>query len=116
VITKESEQPSTAYDAKTLPTTLINPEDLFGPSNLLDTQQCRPRTVKLTDDNLSELKNKKTRTIFLPSTNEDESEEIRISEYLSKDVDNDVVWKYPCIYFIQGLTAPDNPDYVPTSC
>jgi hypothetical protein len=69
---KDSEQPSTANDAKTLPTTLITPEDLIGPSNLLDTQQCRTRTVKLTDTSLSELKDKKTRTKFLPSTIEDE--------------------------------------------
>jgi hypothetical protein len=74
VIIKELEQTSTAYDVKTLPTTLINHEDLIGPSNLLDTQQCRIRTIKLTDINLSELKDKKTRTKFLPSTIEDESE------------------------------------------
>jgi hypothetical protein len=111
VIIKESEQPSTAYDSKTLPTTLINPEDLIGPSNLLDTQQCCTRTVKLTDNNLSELKDKKTRTEFLPSTIEDESEEIKILEYLSKDVVEDIVWKYQCIYSNQGPTAPGYPGY-----
>jgi hypothetical protein len=110
MFTKDSEQPSTAYYAKTLPTTLIDPEDLIGPSKLLDTQQCRPRTVKLTDDTLSELKDKMTRTKFLPSTDEDESEEIKILEYLSKDVDNDIVWKYPCIYSNLNLSGRDNPD------
>jgi hypothetical protein len=32
-------------------------------------------------------------------------------EYLSKDVDNGIVWKYPCIYSDNGLTATDHPDY-----
>jgi hypothetical protein len=32
-------------------------------------------------------------------------------DYLYKDADNDMVWKYPCIASNQGLSVPDNPDY-----
>jgi hypothetical protein len=111
VITKESEQPSSAYDTKTFPTTLIDPEYLLGPSNMLDTQQFRPCTVNMIEDILSELKDNKTRTKFLHSTNEDESEEIKLLEYLSKDKDKNVVLKFPCISSNQRPPALDHPDY-----
>jgi hypothetical protein len=64
----------------------------------------------LIEENSSELNDNKTRMQFLSKVNEDESEEIKILEYLSKDVDNDMVWKFSCFYSNQGLTAPDHRD------
>jgi hypothetical protein len=66
--------------------------------------------MKKTMDNNAVLNEDTKRQKYFPSTIEDESEEIKLLEYWSKDADNDVVWNYPGINYSQGLTPSDHHD------
>jgi hypothetical protein len=98
---------------------LVNPEDLIGRSFLMDKsengQKSRARIIRLIDDHSSLLNDNKKRMKFLLSVNDDESEEIitynQLLEYLSKDNDSDIVWKFQRITSHQGPLAHGHPDY-----
>ena len=100
-------------------TPIINPEDLIGRTFLMDKQedgqQFRARIVKLIDDHTSQLENDKNRIKILLSLNDDTREEVitynQLLEYLAKDKDNDIVWKFKRIVSHQGPLTPNHPDY-----
>ena len=98
---------------------LFDPEDLVGRTFLMDEredgQRFRARIVKLLDDHESELHDNPTRIKFLCSVNEDEAEEIitynQMLEYITRDEENPVVWKFKRISSHQGPLKHDHPDY-----
>jgi hypothetical protein len=116
---QNADQPTTptADDSPTVP--LIDAEDLIGRTFLLDKQEdgqrFRARIVKLIDDHSSNIHDNKKRMKFLLSVNDDESEEIitynQLLEYLRKDEENDVVWKFQRITSHQGPLTPSHPDF-----
>jgi hypothetical protein len=80
-----------------------------------DGQRFRTQVIKLIEDHTSDINDNKTRIKFLLSVNDDESENVitynQLLEYLSKDQENDVVWKIQRITSHQGPLTLDHPDY-----
>jgi hypothetical protein len=115
----DSKQPNTQDDTAPMVTPIINPEDLIGRTFLMDKQedgqQFRARIVKLIEDHTSQLENNKDRIKILLSLNDDTREEVitynQLLEYLAKDKDNDIVWKFKRIVSHQGPLTPNHPDY-----
>ena len=113
--------PTSSQDDKSLPpsTPIINPEDLVGRTFLMDKQedgqQFRAKIVKLIDNHSEDLEDDKTRIKFLLNVNDDTSEEIitynQLLNFLAKDSDNDIVWKFKRIVSHQGPLTPSHPDY-----
>lgn len=101
------------------PVPIINPDDLVGRTFLMDEddtgQRFRARIVKLVEDHESTLEENPTRVKFLCSINGDKAEELisynKLLEYISKDEDSDVVWKFRRITSHQGPLKPDHHDY-----
>jgi hypothetical protein len=66
--------------------------------------------VKMIEDHDYKLENDKDRIKLLLSTNEDTSEEIityyQLLEYLAKDDNNDIIWKFKRIVSHQGPLTP----------
>ena len=109
-IPKMPKQPNTQDSKDPTVTPIINPEELIGHTFLMDKQddgqQFRARIVKLIDDHTSQLENDKNRIKVLLSLNDDTREEVitynQLLEYLAKDKDNDIVWKFKRIVSHQG--------------
>jgi hypothetical protein len=80
-----------------------------------DGQRFRARVIKLIEDHSSDIHDNKTRIKCLLRGNDDESMKVitcnQLLEYLSKDHENNVVWKFQHITFHQGPLTPDHPDY-----
>jgi hypothetical protein len=115
----DSKQPNPQDNTEPTVTPIINPEDLVGHTFLMDKQedgqQFRARIVKLIEDHTSQLENDKNRIKILLSLNDDLREEIitynQLLEYLAKDKDSDIVWKFKRIVSHQGPITPNHPDY-----
>ena len=120
---EESKQPIPLTANDTAPTSpiipIIDPEELIGRTFLLekqaDGQQFRARITKLIDNHTSQLEDDKDRIKFLLSVDHDTSEKIitynQLLDYLSKDENNDVVWKFQRIVSHQGPLLPSHPEY-----
>jgi hypothetical protein len=80
-----------------------------------DGNKFRARTVKMIEDHEYKLENNKEQIKFLLSINKDTSEEIitynQLLEYLAKDDNNDVIWKFKRITSHQGPLTPKHPNY-----
>jgi hypothetical protein len=98
---------------------VFDPEDLVGRTFLMDEQEdgqrFRARIVKLIEDHETDIEENPTRIKFLCSLNEDQAEEIitynKMLEYILRDDENPVVWKFRRITSHQGPLKPDHPDY-----
>jgi hypothetical protein len=112
----ECEHPPTE---KTSNAPLFYPEDLIGRTFLLDEQEdgqkFRSRIVKLIEEHESDLQENPTRIKFLCSVNDNQAEEIitynQMLDYITRDEENPVVWKFRRITSHQGPFKPDHPDY-----
>jgi hypothetical protein len=99
---QDSKQTRTQDSAESTVPPIINPEELIGRTLLLDKQddgqQFCARIVKLIDDHISQLENDKDRMKDLLSLDEDSREEVitynQLLDYLARDNDNDIVWKF----------------------
>ena len=99
--------------------TVFNPEDLVGKTFLMDTaedgQKVRARIVKLLQDHEGKVEDNPTRLKFLLSVNNDEGEEVitynKLLDYISKDEENPVVWKFRRIVSHKGPIKPSHPEY-----
>ena len=111
----DPEQPNTPPP----PSPIVDPDELIGRTFIMhaqpDGQQLRARIVKLIDDHDYKLENNKERIKFLLSVNNDTSEEVitynQLLDYLAKDDNNDVVWKFKRIISHQGPISSKHPDY-----
>ena len=98
---------------------VFDPEDLVGRTFLLDPQKDgqkhRARIVKLIEDHENDVDKNPTRIKFLCSINNDTAEEVitynQLLEYITRDEENPVVWKFRRITSHQGPLKPDHPDY-----
>jgi hypothetical protein len=80
----------------------FNPEDLIGPTFLMDEkedgQKHRGQIVELIEDHESLLEENPTRIKFRVSVSNDKAEEIitynKMLEYITKDEDSDIIWKF----------------------
>ena len=117
-----SKQPNSQDNKESIECTetpIINPEELLGRTFLMDKQvdgqQFRAQSVKLIDDHKSQLENDKNRIKFLLSLDDDTREEVitynQLLDYLAKDKDNDIVWKFQRIVSHKGPLTPNHPDY-----
>ena len=106
-------------DVKKPPPAVFNPEDLIGRTFLMDKQedgqQFRARIVQLIEDFESNVEDNPTRIKFLLSINNDQKEEIisyrQLLEYISKDEETDIMWKFRRIVSHQGPLQQNHPDY-----
>lgn len=113
---QDSKQPNTQ---ETMVTPIINTDELIGHTFLMDKQddgqQFRARVVKLIDDHTSQLESDKHRIKVLLSLDDDTREEVitynQLLDYLAKDKDNDIVWKFKRIVSHQGPLTSNHPDY-----
>jgi hypothetical protein len=80
-----------------------------------DGQQVRAWIVQLLQDHEVKIQNFPMRLNFLISVNEDKAEEIiafnKLLEYLAKDEESEVVWKFKRIVSHIGPLKPENIDY-----
>jgi hypothetical protein len=80
-----------------------------------DGQQSRGQIVKPIDDHTSQLENYKDQMNILLSLDEDAWEQVitykQLLDYLSRDNDNDAVWKIIQIVSHQGTITSNHPDY-----
>jgi Reverse transcriptase (RNA-dependent DNA polymerase) len=114
---RDDDNPSNSKLLTTSP--IIDPDDLIGRTFVMNTQpdgqQFRARIVKLIEDHDYKLENNKDRIKFLLSVNEDTSEEVitynQLLDYLAKEDNNDIVWKFKSIILHQGPVSPTHPDY-----
>ena len=98
---------------------IFNPEDLVGRTFLMDAQEdgqwFRARIVKLVEDHDSSLQENPVRIKFVCSVNDDQAEEVftynQLVDYVSRDEDNDIVWKFRRIISHQGPLKPGHHDY-----
>jgi hypothetical protein len=113
----ESKSADTAAIAS--PPPVIHPEDLIGRSFLMDKQEdgqhYRGRTVQLIEDHESIVEDNPTRIKFRVSVNNDQAEEIitynKLLDYLSKDLEIDIVWKLRRIISHNGPFQANHPEY-----
>jgi hypothetical protein len=101
-------------------TLIFNPQDLVGRTFLLDPQEDgqkhRTRIVRLIDDFESTVAQNPTRIKFVcKHLDGDAAEEIitynKILDFISRDEETDIVWKFKRIVSHQGPLKPDHPDY-----
>jgi Reverse transcriptase (RNA-dependent DNA polymerase) len=98
---------------------VFNPEDLVGRSFLMDEQEdgqrFRAKIVKMIDDHESKVEDNPTRKKFLLSINDDSGEEIitynKLLDYLQRDEENEIVWKFRRIISHQGPLTSNHPEY-----
>ena len=101
------------------PSTIFDPEELVGRTFLMDKQddgqQFRARIVKLVQDHEAEVDKNPAKLKFLLSINNDKAEEIisynQLLDYLARDSENDIVWKFRRIVSHQGPLKPGHNDY-----
>jgi hypothetical protein len=100
------------------PPPVFNPEDLIGRTYLMDPQVNgeihRAKIVQMLDDHESDVNDNPTMIKFRLSVNNDQAEEVitynKLLDFISRDEDNDVVWKFRHIVSHQGPLRPDHPD------
>ena len=105
-----SEQPSTP---------IFNPQDLVGRTFLKDTErdgQCRMKIVKCIEKYEDDVAQNPTRLKFLiRNVHGDQAEEVitynQMLDFINRDQDTDIVWKFKKIVSHQGPLKPDHPDY-----
>ena len=97
---------------------VFNPADLVGRSFLMDPQEdgqrFRATIVEKLEDHDSKVANNPTRIKFLCKVN-DEEEFITYSEvldYIERDEESDIVWKFKRIVGHQGPLKPNHPHYM----
>ena len=98
---------------------VFDPEDLVGRTFLLDPNENgeihRARIVELLNDHETNVKENPTMLKFRLSVNNDQAEEVitynKLLDYISKDDENSVVWKFRRIVSHQGPLRPEHPDY-----
>jgi hypothetical protein len=101
------------------PPPMVDPDEVIGRTFLMDAQpdgsQFRPCIVKMSEDHNYKLENNKDQIKFLLSTNKDTSEEVitynQVLDYLAKDDNNDVTWKFKRITSHQGPLTSKHPNY-----
>ena len=111
-----TEQPPPAQPP---PSPVFNPEDLIGRTFLLDVnddgERHRARIVKLIEDHESKVEDNPTRIKFLVSYNNDKGEEIitynKILDYILKDEETDIMWKFRRIISHEGPLEQNHPSY-----
>jgi hypothetical protein len=116
-IMDESKPTNTAASAS--PPPAINPDDLIGRSFLMDKQeygqQYRGRIFQLIEGHESMVEDNPTRIIFRVSVNNDQEEEIimytKLLDYLSKDLEIDIVWKFRRIISHNCPFQVNHPEY-----
>jgi hypothetical protein len=115
----EIKVPDTFFEGTRTSAPIFDPQDLVGRTFLLDEQQdgqkFRAKIVKLLEDHESELQENPTRIKFLCSVNGDKAEEIitynQMLDYISREEEDPIVWKFRWITAHQGPLTPDHPDY-----
>ncbi len=102
------------------PTTpVFHPEDLVGRTFLLDPQEDGQRhwacIVKLVQDHEDDLAQNPSRLKFLCSVNNNTAEEVisynQMLDFIARDAENPVVWKFCKIVSHQGPLFHNHPDY-----
>ena len=101
------------------PVPVFSPEDLIGRTFLIDPQENgeihRARIVEMLDDHENNVNENPTLKKFRLSINNDQAEEVitynRLLEYISRDEENETVWKFRRIVSHQGPLRSDSPDY-----
>ena len=101
------------------PPPVFNPEELIGRTFLMEEQANgevhRAKIVQMIEDHESDINDNPTMIKFRLSINNDKAEEVitynRLLDYLSKDNENDVVWKFRRIVSHQGPLRSEHPDY-----
>jgi hypothetical protein len=115
----EADQPTTTNEDHPSTTPIIDVDELIGRSFLLgpqkDGQRFRAQVVKLIEDHSAKVHDNKTRIKFLLNVNDNESEEVitynQLLDYLSKDEETDVVWKFQRITSHEGPLTPNHPEF-----
>ena len=98
---------------------VFNPEELIGRTFLMDTQdngeKHRAKIVQMLEDHESDINDNPTMIKFRLSINNDAAEDIitynRLLDFLSRDDENEVVWKFRRIVSHQGPLRSEHPDY-----
>ena len=101
------------------PPPIINPEELIGKTFLMDEQEdgqrFRAKITKLVQDHDDKIANNPNMVKFILSVNNDMSEEIKtynqLLQYLNKDEENDILWKFRHIVSHQGPLSNNHKDY-----
>ena len=101
------------------PDPLVRIEDLIGRSFLLDEHEdgtrSRATIVKCVEDFESDLHENSTRVKFICSVGREKAEEVftynQILDYISREDDDAIVWRFKKISSHQGPLTPDHPDY-----
>ena len=101
------------------PTPVFNPEDLIGRTFLMDPkadgQKFRATITDLLEDHESKLEDNPTRIKFKCTYDKDQQEEVftynKVLDYISRDEESDIVWKYKGIVSHQGPLTKEHPDY-----
>jgi hypothetical protein len=99
---KLASTPTDKVNVDSPPPPVFNPEDLIGRTFLMDEkedgQNHRGWIVELIEDHESLLEENPTRIKFRVSVNNDKAEEIitynKMLEYITKDEDSDIMWKF----------------------
>ena len=106
------------------PLIIHGPDDLIGRLFLLDPeadgQRLRARVVERLTDFENDLETNKERIKHLCVLNDDEREELlthnQIVDFLTKDAENPVLWKFQRIVSVQGPLKPGHKDCNGSSC
>ena len=121
---KHDSEGNSLEEAEDIPVTtsapVFDPEDLVGRTVLLDEQpdgqRFRARIVKLVDDHESKLEENPTRLKFLCSINDGKAEELitytKMLDYIARDQESDVVWKFRRIVSHQGPMSKHDKMYM----
>ena len=107
-------------ESEQLNTPVFNPQDLVGRTFLTDQQEDgqrhRAKIVKLVEDFESDVAQNPTRIKFVcKHLDSDAAEEIitynQVMDFITRDEDTDITWKFKRIVSHQGPLKPDHPDY-----
>jgi hypothetical protein len=117
VVKSRNSTPHTMDESKpvdtTSPSQVLNPQDLIGQSFLMDKQSdgqrpTRATITQLLEDHESKLEDNPTRIKFKLSLNNDQQEDIitynKMLEYITKDKESDITWKFRRIISHEGPT------------
>ncbi|MEL7196406.1 MAG: reverse transcriptase domain-containing protein, partial [Bacteroidota bacterium] len=97
----------------------VDPEELIGRTFLTeeqeDGQKYRARIVKMVEDHESSVEENPTRIKFVCSMNDDKVQEIltynKVMDFISKQNEDDTLWKFKRITAHQGPLRSNHPDY-----
>ena len=101
------------------PSPVFDPEDLIGRTFLMDQQsdgqKFRAKVTEMVEDHESQLLDNPTRIKFLCSINNDQAEELltynQVLDYITKDEETDITWKFKRIASHEGPLSPEHPSY-----